>query len=198
LQEKEIPMVFFDRDIPETYSPKVILDNFDGGLQATEHLINKGRKRIAFLGGPKNLSISNKRKEGYLAALKKNRIKIDESLIVHCDFNQEYARVATDELLKLKKRPDAIFAISDRIAIGASLAIKEKGLKMPFDIALVGFNNEPVTKLLSPSISSVDQPAFEMGKTAARIFIEIMHSQDKKNNEIILLKPELIIRESSK
>ncbi|MFT3827149.1 MAG: LacI family DNA-binding transcriptional regulator [Chitinophagaceae bacterium] len=198
LQEKDIPMVFFDRETPEMATARVILDNADGAMQATEHLLQQGRKRIAFLAGPSTLSISNKRKEGYLAALKKHKVKVDESLIIHCDFNQQYAQVATEELLKNKKRPDGIVTISDRIAIGAMLAIKAKGLQMPQDIALVGFNNEPVTSLLSPSISSVDQPAFEMGKIAARTFIELLNSTERPPVTTITLKPKLIVRESSR
>ena len=123
-------------------APSVRIDNEDGGFQATEHLIEQGYKRIAILAGPKNLGISNKRFDGYLNALRKNKIKVDNDLIIHCDFNQDYAYFATQELLAMKKRPDAIFTISDRMAIGAMLAIKEKGLKMPHDIGLVGFNNE--------------------------------------------------------
>lgn len=197
LQERGIPLVFFDRDITGLEAPMVVLDNYRGGFLATEHLIHQGCKRIAFLGGPENLSISNKRKEGYLAALKEYNMKRDNSLIIHCEFNQVYAQVATEELLHQKKKPDGIFAISDRIALGASLAIKEKGLRMPDDICLIGFNNEPITKLLSPTISSVDQPAFEMGKAAAKIFVELMNAHEKTNNTIINLKPTLVIRQSS-
>ncbi len=171
--------------------------NYIGGFLATEHLITQGCKRIAFLGGPQNLSISNKRKEGYLAAIKKYNIRRDNSLIIHCEFNQAYAQVATEELLRQKKKPDGIFAISDRIAIGASIAIKEKGLKMPDDISLIGFNNEPITKLLFPTISSIDQPAFEMGRAAAKIFVELMNAHEKTNDTIINLKPSLVIRQSS-
>ena len=134
--------------------------------------------------------------EGYLQTLKQNKMRIDKSLIIHCDFNQQYAYEATKELIAMKKRPDAIFTISDRMAIGAMLAIKEKGLKMPKDIGLVGFNNEPVTSLVTPGISSVDQPGFELGKTAAKLFIERMHNENMDDVEIIL-KPRLVIRESS-
>lgn len=197
LQEKGIPLVFFDRDISGLKVPMVVLNNYLGGFLAAEHLINQGCKRIAFLGGPENLSISNKRKEGYLAAIKKYNIRRDNSLIVHCEFNQGYAQVATEELLRQKKKPDGIFGISDRIALGASLAIKEKGLRMPDDICLIGFNNEPITKLLFPAISSVDQPAFEMGKAAAKIFIELVNGHEKANDTTISLKPSLVIRESS-
>ena len=97
----------------------------------------------------------------------------------------------------MKKRPDAIFTISDRMAIGAMLAIKEKGLKMPTDIGLVGFNNEPVTSLVTPGISSVDQPAFELGKVAAKLFIETVHNNGDMSEVDEVLKPKLIVRESS-
>lgn len=197
IQEKKMPMVVFDRVTPFLKAPSVRLDNMDGGFQATEHLIEQGYKRIAILAGPKNLGISNERLEGYLNALKKHKIKPDPDHIIYCDFNQQYAYVATQELLNMKKRPDAIFTISDRMAIGAMLAIKEKGLRMPHDIGLVGFNNEPVISLLTPGISSVDQPCFELGKVAAKLFIETMHHSDDMSHVEEVLKPKLIIRESS-
>lgn len=197
IQDKNMPMVMFDRLIADVNVPSVRLDNKDGGLQATEHLLEQGYKRIAILAGPKTLGISNERLDGYLAALKKYKIKADPDLIIHCDFNQEYAYIATKELLNMKKRPDAIFTISDRMAIGAMLAIKEKGLKMPTDIGLVGFNNEPVTSLVSPGISSVEQPAFELGKIAAKLFIESMHNEEDMGHIEEVLKPKLHIRESS-
>ncbi|HEX2629682.1 MAG TPA: LacI family DNA-binding transcriptional regulator [Chitinophagaceae bacterium] len=197
IQEKQMPMVVFDRVTPFLKAPGVRIDNEDGGFQATEHLIEQGYKRIAILAGPKNLGISNHRLDGYLKALKKYKMKVDEDLIINCDFNQQYAYIATQELLNMKKRPDAIFTISDRMAIGASLAIKEKGLRMPQDIGLVGFNNEPVTSLVTPGISSVDQPAFELGKVAAKLFIETMHNNGDMSDVEEVLKPKLIIRESS-
>ena len=197
IQDKKMPMVVFDRVTPFLNAPGVRIDNEDGGFQATEHLIEQGYKRIAILAGPKNLGISNERLVGYLKALKKNKIKPDNDLIVYCDFNQDYAYVATKELLAMKKRPDAIFTISDRMAIGAMLAIKEKGLRMPQDIGLVGFNNEPVTSLVTPGISSVDQPAFELGKMAAKIWIETLHHDGDMNHVEEVLKPKLIMRESS-
>ena len=197
IQEKQMPMVIFDRVTPDLKAPSVMLDNMDGGYQATEHLIEQGYKRIAILAGPKNLGISNSRLEGYLSALKKYKIKPDPNLVIHCDFNQHYAYLATQELLNMKKRPDAIFTISDRMAIGAMLAIKEKGLKMPQDIGLVGFNNEPVVNLVTPGISSVDQPAFELGKMAAKLFIQTVHNNDEMNIVEEILKPKLQVRESS-
>lgn len=197
IQDQKKPIVVFDRLPINLVAPKIRLDNEDGGLQATQHLIEQGYKRIVILAGPESLDISNKRMEGYLKALKNNNMKIYKDLIVHCDFNQDYAYEATKELLSMKQRPDAIFTISDRMAIGAMLAIKEKKLQMPTDIGLVGFNNEPVTKLVTPMISSVDQPAFEMGRAAAKVFIEMMNSDSDMTKREIVLKPKLYIRESS-
>ena len=198
IQEKNIPMVLFDRVTPELKVPSVRIDNEGGGFQATEHLIEQGYKRIAILAGPENLEISNRRMDGYLNALRKHNIKIDESLIFHCDFNQDYAFFATQELLSMKKKPDAIFTISDRLAIGAMLAIKQKGLNMPHDIGLVGFNDEPILNLLSPTISSVEMPSFELGKLAAKLFIEALHNVDDDMSSIEkVLKTKLFVRESS-
>jgi LacI family transcriptional regulator len=195
--ERNIPMVVFDRVTPDLICPTVFIDNQDGGFQATEHLIEQGFKRIAVLAGPKNLGVSNLRVDGYLQALKKHKLKADQELIIYCDFNQEYAFYATLELLAMKKRPDALFAISDKMAIGAMLAIKKKGLTMPQDIGLIGFNNDPVTSLVTPSISSIEQPSFELGKAAAKLFIERLYNKEDMNDTQVVLKTKLFVRESS-
>ncbi|HEV9036099.1 MAG TPA: LacI family DNA-binding transcriptional regulator [Puia sp.] len=197
VQDRGLPIVIFDRVTPDLIAPSVRIDNSEGGFLATEHLLEQGYRRIAILAGPANLGISNSRMEGYLKALKRYKIKRDGSLIVYCDFNQDYAYYATRELLAMKKRPDAIFTISDRMAIGAMLAIKEKGLRMPQDIGLVGFNNEPVTGLVTPAISSVDMPSFELGKAAAKLFIETMHNNEHMGKVEEVLRPRLQVRESS-
>ena len=197
IQNKKIPLVLFDRVIKSVIAPKIRLDNIDGGVQATQHLIDQGYKKIAILAGPENLNISNKRMEGFLQTLKQNKIRCEKDFIIHCDFNQQYAYEATKELLSMKHRPDAIFTISDRMAIGAMLAIKEKGLQMPHDIGLVGFNNEPVTSLVTPRISSVEMYAFEIGKATAKLFIEMLQSDADMSDQEIVIKPKLFIRESS-
>jgi LacI family transcriptional regulator len=122
---------------------------------------------------------------------------MDPSHLIHCGFNQQNAFEATMDLLRSRTRPDAIFTISDRMAIGAMLAIKEKGLTMPKDIGLVGFNNEPVTSLVTPGISSVEQPAFEIGKAAAKLFLEQMHHDEDLSHIETILRPRLVKRESS-
>lgn len=197
IQTKKIPLVLFDRVVDSFSVPKIRLDNAEGGRLATQHLLDQGYKRIAILAGPENLSISNDRKDGYLQVLKQHKIAVQKNLIINCEFNQDYAYYATKELLSMKSRPDAIFAISDRLAIGAMLAIKEAGLKMPKDIGLCGFNNEPITKLLTPSISSIEMYAFEIGKATAKIFLETLHSETDMSQKEIVIKPKLVVRESS-
>ncbi len=198
IQDKKIPLVLFDRIVNNIEAPKIRLDNIDGGRQATEHLIEQGYKKIAILAGPENLNISNKRMEGYLQTLKAHGLRSDKGHIIHCDFNQQYAYEATKELLASKNRPDAIFTISDRMAIGAMLAIKEKGLSMPHDIGLVGFNNEPIVSLVTPAISSVEMYAFEIGKATAKAFIEMMNGGNDMLDQEIIIKPKLFVRNSSK
>ncbi len=196
IQDKGMPLVFFDRDAPDLKAPKILLNNFEGGYKATRHLIEKGYSKIAFLGGPEKMSISRQRYEGYKAALQEAGIKLNPKWVEHGDFNQDFAYVNTEELLKAKHKPDAIFAMSDRLAIGAMECIKKFGLKMPDDIGLIGFNNEPISKLLSPTISTIDQPAFEMGKKAARMFIQLINNRDMQPEDITLT-PRLIARQSS-
>jgi LacI family transcriptional regulator len=191
-----MPLVFFDRDSADITAPRVLLNNRQGGFLATDHLLRQGCRRIAFLGGPANLSISNQRLEGYRAALEQHNQTPDDSLIVHGAFSKEQAYLSTLDLLNKGLKPDGIFAVSDRMAIGAMLAIREKGLTMPNDIALVGFNNEPLTDLLVPSISSIDQPAFRMGKTAATLLLNRLTGHHC-TFEDIRIEPRLIVRESS-
>jgi LacI family transcriptional regulator len=195
--QKDIPIVFFDRTSPDLNLSSVILDNTYGAEQAVQHLIEQGCKRIALLNSFAHMSISQLREAGYLAALKKGGLPIDESLIVHCEFKQEAAYKASKQLLESPNPPDAFFAISDRLALGAFVAIKDRGLHIPQDIAIVGFNDEPIMSLVTPKISSVMQPAFEMGRRIARLFIEQIHAEGKPEVETIVLKPQLVIRESS-
>lgn len=197
IQKKETPLVIFDRDCPELVASRVLLDNEQGGWLATKHLIEQGCKRIAFLGAQKQLSISISREKGYRRALEEAGIPYRPELIIHGEFDKDDAYLRTMEELRKKQKPDGIFAVSDRLAIGSYMAIKDKGLKMPDDIALVGFNDEPITSLLNPSISSVSQPAFEMGKTAARLFIEHLNSEANLDHKKVIFNPELVIRDSS-
>ncbi|MBL7844491.1 MAG: LacI family DNA-binding transcriptional regulator [Cyclobacteriaceae bacterium] len=200
---KGVPIVFFDRVYNTDQASKIIVDDFTGAKDATLHLIEQGCKRIAHIEGPPNLEISKQRLEGYKEALKENNILFNKDLIAICPSGTiEEGKKATEKLLSLKNPPDAIFATNDPSAMGAMQAIKEKGLKMPKDIALVGFSNWFFSALMDPPLSSVDQPGFEMGQEAAKLLIRQIEKQDKDDLDILpetkILKTRLIIRESSK
>lgn len=195
---KNIPLVFFDRDCSDIDTPKILLDNYGGAYQAVRHLLDRGYRRIAYLGGRRNLSISNTREQGYRDAIIQYGLEVEESINIHGDFDQNFAYQTVIDLLNApSNRPDAFFAVSDRLAIGAFQAIKDLGLKMPQDIGLIGFNDEPIMSLISPSVSSVSQPVFEMGKMAARLLIEQLHSDSSELNRSEVFNPKLKIRESS-
>jgi DNA-binding LacI/PurR family transcriptional regulator len=196
LLQKEIPILFFDRTHADLNASNVVLDNAFGGEQAAQHLIEQGCRRIVLLRSHATVSVSTLRENGYRAAHQKAGLTVDESLIIHCDFKQEAAYRATMQLLN-QTLPDAIFTVSDRLALGAMVALKEKGLRIPEDVAIVGFNDEPIMSLMTPKLSSVAQPAFEMGRRTARLFIEHIHAEGKPEVETIVLKPQLMIRESS-
>jgi LacI family transcriptional regulator len=197
LLTRNIPLIFFDRDFPGFDTPKVILDNEQGGYIAVRHLIEQGCRRIAFLGAKNNLAISISRERGYRKALAEAGIDVKPELVIHGEFQKDNAYAKTAELLRLRQRPDGIFAVSDRLALGAYTAIQDFGLQLPHDVALVGFNDEPIMSMLTPSISSVSQPAFEMGKMAARLFIEKLNSDENYESRTEVFNPELKIRESS-
>jgi LacI family transcriptional regulator len=200
LHRKGVPLVFFDRTCDELDTSMVMVDDFDGAYQATEHLIQIGCKRIAHLAGPENLSITRKRLGGYIKALEKYNIPIDPSLIVPSGLTIETGYKGAKYLLDYPKEklPDAIFAVSDPVAIGSLNAIKERGLKVPEDIAIVGFSDEPVTSMIEPALSTIAQPGFEMGQTAVRLFFEqINDNSDSFKPQKKVLKTSLVVRKSS-
>lgn len=200
LQRKGIPLIFFDRVAEELNTSKVIIDNKAGSKKAVKHLIDNGCKRIAYIAGPKNLSIDKQRLNGYIEALQEAGMDVKDEYIVHRDFNQQLATEATHQLLNLPEPPDGISTISDRMAIGAMVAVKEKGLSIPDDIAIIGFNNEPMTTLFTPQLSTVDQPVFEMGRRAAQLFLDEVKAfeSDKFHEpETVVLNAELLVRGSS-
>lgn len=193
------PLVFFNR-VPENIpAPSVLVDDYDGAFQAVEHLIQTGSKRIAHIAGPETLQITKNRLNGYIDALKKYNHAIDEELICYGDFSINKGRDCTRQMLTFPNPPDAIFAVNDPSAFGAMLEIKARSLRIPEDVAVVGFTDEqPLTELVEPSLTSVSQPVFETGKIAAELFIKrIQTGITSAEPERIVLKASLIIRNSS-
>jgi len=197
--DRGTPLVFFNR-IPEGLEADgVVVDDYQGAFNAVEHLISGGSKRIAHIAGPQNLQITKNRLNGYLDALRKNNLEIDEALILHSDFSIDQGRDCATQMLDLETRPDAIFAVNDQSAFGAMFAIKAKNLRIPEDIAIIGFTDEPLTELVEPSLSSVAQPVFAIGKNAVELFLEQVNKlrEPGANKVRRVLKTELKLRNSS-
>jgi LacI family transcriptional regulator len=196
--EKKVPIVFFDRVADSIPAHKIVVDDFSGGYRATEHLIENGGKKIAHIGGPLNLKIYQDRLEGYKAAMKKNGLPVDESMLIHNSLTRPDGTNAIKRLLQNPQKPDAIFCANDTTALSAIIYLREKGIKVPQDILIVGFSNEPFSEVVTPSISTIRQPGFEMGQKAAALLIaEIKSKGTSRPFQKIVMPTELIIRESS-
>jgi LacI family transcriptional regulator/LacI family repressor for deo operon, udp, cdd, tsx, nupC, and nupG len=195
---KGIPIVFFNRVCDDMEAPKVIVDDYDGAFRAVDHLIQRGRKRIAHLAGPTSLIISVKRLNGYKAALRKNNIEMDEELVISYDLDLDKVKIYVNHFLNLENPADAIFAFNDPTAIEAIQVIKKRGLKIPKDIAVVGFSDDYASGLIDPPLTTVAQPVKDIGKTAAQLLIDqINRDVSEWKSMIKVLKTELIIRKSS-
>lgn len=198
---KGVPIVFYDRMYTNPNTSKVIVDDYIGAKEAVEHLIEQGYQRIAHLEGAPGLMITEDRRRGYIDALKKHKMEVIDTLIEgNSTGDQEDGKRSTKKLLSMSNPPDAIFTNNDPLAIGAMMAIKERGLKIPQDIGVVGFSNWSLGALIEPSLTTVDQPGFEMGQEAARLLIRQIEAGDKDlepQPETKVLKTKLIVRDSS-
>jgi DNA-binding LacI/PurR family transcriptional regulator len=201
LHDRGFPIVFFDRIVDEMETHKVIVDNFKGAYDATEHLIKSGYRNIGALAGSEYLSITKERVAGYRKALEDHGLPYDEAYVQHClHGGMLYNEVenALDQLLKLKKRPDAIIASADKLTTNCMRYFKKTKIKVPDDVALIGFSNLDLTDLLSPSLSVVRQPAYEMGQLSTELLIQQIESKRPvKDFERRILPPQLFIREST-
>jgi DNA-binding LacI/PurR family transcriptional regulator len=198
LQRRGVPIVFFDRVSNDIEASKVVVDDYKGAFDVVEHLIKSGYKRIAHLAGPKNLSISKFRLKGYMDALQQGNLPFNDSMVVYGGLDDTDGIIGFQKLLNLESLPDAIFAVNDPVATGAFVMIKEHGLKIPDDIALAGFSNTYMTSLLDPPLTTVEQPSYEIGKTAAQLLMEQINSKDENFvPKFIVLKTSLIVRGST-
>jgi LacI family transcriptional regulator len=197
IQKRGIPIVFFDRVCKELDTSTVLAEDHHGAYEATEHLIKAGCRKIMHLEGPSGLLISKNRKQGYIDAMKDYNLTVQDAWISKADNFEEGYKTLKEILIKGDK-PDAVFTINDKTALGAMKAIKEHGLRIPTDIAIVGFSDDPnINVLIDPPLTSVAQPGYDMGTSAARLFFD--HLSNKESLEITheVLKTQLVIRESS-
>jgi LacI family transcriptional regulator len=202
LQQRGMPIVFFDRVLDEINTHKVIVDNYKGAYDATMHLINCGYKKIATVCNAPGLSIARERLAGYKAALKDNNMLADDALVKFCEHGgmiAEEVEYAVEELLNNKNAPDAILASADKLTINCLRILRSKGLSVPGDMGLIGFSNTDLGEFFDPPLSVIRQPAFEMGETAMSLLLNMVESKRPITDfETKVLSTELIIRESAR
>ncbi len=196
--EKKVPVIFFDRKKNIEGVSSVTINDYGAAYSATKHLIDQGCSKIAYLSGDRSLEIYENRFNGYKQALLDYNLNINEDHIIQTKSNVEAGQLAVKKLLKLENKPDALFSSSDFAALGAIQELKAQDIRIPEDFCVFGFGNEPFTKFMELTISSVDQCTMEMGKIAAQVFLEqIKNSETFKVEKKVVLNPELLIRQSS-
>jgi len=194
-----IPIVFVDRVAEQFNSDRVVIDNFASGFMATEHLIQQGCRRIAHFAGAQQRNVYRDRQRGYVEALKKYDLPVDESLILHGEvLSAEEGYKMTEQLLSMASPPDGLFTANDTSGVSAIQCAKKRGAKVPHEFAVIGFNNDPVSLIVDPALSTVSHPAADMGKIAVRQILKQREHRDIPATEMIILKTEVIVRESSR
>lgn len=195
IHEIGIPLVFFARTcLPELFS-QVVANGDEAAYQATQHLIDTGSRRIAFIGGPNHLDMVKRRKHGYLEALRENRIAIDRDLVVCDKIDYDVARNATLNLLQSDKRPDAILAFNDILTYAAFDAIKSLELSIPKDVAIVGFTDGDTAAFVTPKLTAIMDQAYEQGTKACELLLRNINGDHQIYQEIVPMI--LKIRDSS-
>jgi LacI family transcriptional regulator len=197
-QNKNIPIVFFDRVFENSDGTKVIINNFQAGYDATAHLIQQGCKRIAIITSSLKRNVYSERMRGYKQGLQDNHLKHDEKLAIIDGIKEEDAIRSAKKILAMKNLPDGIFITNDFVAVVVMQVLKDAGIHIPQDIAIVGFNNDIIGKVVSPKLTTINHPGFEMGQVAARSLINHLKGLwDMSLTNTVVIKSELIIRESS-
>lgn len=202
LSDRGLPIVFFDRIPDGIDTHKVVVDNFKGAYEATEHLVRNGHRRIAILANSPCLSITSGRLSGYKEALKENGLAFEEQYVQYCEYGgmiYEEVEAGMHTLLNLPEPPGAIFASSDKLTTGCLKVLKSKGIHIPEAISVVGFSNTDIADLIGPPLTLVRQPAFEMGQAATELLLQLIESKRPVTEfQTKVLEPELFIRDSVK
>lgn len=193
-----IPVLFADRGVGENEYTKVVIDNRKAGYEATAHLIGQGCSRIVHITGNTTRDVYADRRDGYRSALVEHGISFDESLVFETDLTEISTMKVMNRILKMDVLPDGIFVANDFCAAICLKTLRQAGLHIPGDVAIVGFNNDATSRITEPSLSTVNYPGQEMGELVARNLIRRLRTDTATVIETIVLKSELIIRNSSR
>ncbi|MFC0772354.1 LacI family DNA-binding transcriptional regulator [Terrimonas alba] len=199
LISKGVPLIFFDRVCEDVATARITTDDFESGFKATEHLINQGCRKIAFMGISRSLSISNARLKGYLHALEKNNLPADEKHILLCSNDTRANYESTKQLLKKKSRPDGLVASVEKLTTPVYQVCSELKIAIPKELKVICFSNLETAAILNPSLTTITQPAFEMGRQAASLlFKSLEKSNFNLKQENIVIPSVLVVRDSTK
>ena len=195
---KGIPVIFFDRVFHNNDSVCIVIDNYKNAYDVTTHLIDQGCRRIMHVTGNLKRNVYSERFNGYKKALKEAKIPYDEKLVISGELNEIAGTEVGETILTMKKLPDGIFVANDICAASCMRVLKQNGIRIPEDIAIAGFNNDPITRIVEPNITTVNYPAYQMGEIAATSLINHLNGlANIHTTNKIILKSELLIRESS-
>jgi len=192
-----IPIVFFDRVASDIKASKIMQDDYHGAYQAVEHLIAQGYTRIAHITGPAGMLFTETRLEGFVAAMEAHHLPVHDEWIIHSGFSMELGKKDALQLLQFEDKPDAIFAVNDRKAIGAMLALKELHIEIGKEVGVIGFTNDPMCEIVSPTLTTVDEPAFEVGRKCCEFLLNHINKKNFPPQELTL-PTRLVVRESTR
>lgn len=196
--ERDVPVIFFDRVEQTGKNTVVIIDNFKCGYEATKHLISQGCRKIVHVTSSLKRNVYSERHRGYRSALEDEGLPFDESLVIINDLSENAGKESALQILEMNPRPDAAFITNDFVAAVCMRTLKEHGIKIPEDIAIVGFNNDAIGKLIEPALTTINYPGMEMGEIVAHNLINHLKGiGNLENTNTIIIRSNLIIRNSS-
>jgi len=195
--KRGIPVIFFDRIYDNKKYPAIYIDNYQAAYEVTAHLLKQGCKRIVHLTGSQLQNVYADRFKGYKQALADHHIPFDEQLVIVSGLNAADGVEAGEQILKMAQLPDGVFAANDQCAVSCMQVLKKAGLKIPQDIAFAGFNNDPLTCIIEPNLTTINYKGYEMGQASAKLLMDLMYNKGAHATDHVVLNHELIIRESS-
>jgi LacI family transcriptional regulator len=197
-EKKGIPVVFFDRVEENSDTIKVVIDNYKAGYLATQHLLEQGCKRIAIVTASLKRNVYAQRYKGFVDAQFDKNILVDEQLVMIKDLSEQSGIECALEILGMDPMPDGVFITNDFVAAQCMRTLKEHGIRIPDDIAVVGFNNDAISRIVEPTLTTIDYPGADLGQIAAKNLVEHLKGErDIKQTSTIIVRSELLIRESS-
>lgn len=195
---KRVPVLFFDRVEAHENTTNVLIDNKQAAYEATRHLIAEGCKRIVHITATPKRNVYTDRLAGYRQALAESGLPIKDEYLVISNLGQEDGAQAAEKILGMNPLPDGVFVANDNCAVGCMVALKKRGIRIPEDVAVVGFNNDPVATVVEPNLTTVNYPGYQMGEVAAQHLIHQLKGTLAPEPQHIILTSELIVRMSSK